>query len=328
MSIGIVMAATERYRIVALDLGDYTSLIAGYRHPLYFAPWWLEVVLPIGQGVCFACYDEDRCLAIFVARLVGRQLITPSFCQYTGVLFLDEELTPYERQSITQAFHHKLPRHTYYHLSYSPSYSDWLGLYWLGYEQTTRYNYLWSVSGFASQQDIRQAMSASQRKNLKATERAGFVFLPTVSVDEVGRILASTASYKGYKSDLPLMLRLIEAGLERGTALVVGVADAMGQLAMVAFWVEHQGVAYLIGEGTDRAVSGKYQLKLFMLMHYIDMMGKRITHIDFEGSMLEPIAKIYQALGAMQQGYMTITRGQRYHPRVLWHRLLAMWSDT
>lgn len=320
------MAASSRYQIVSLDIGDYATLLDGYSYPLYFAAWWLEVVLPADERLCIACYDAERCLAIFVARQIGAQVITPPYCQYAGILFLEDGLSSYERQCITEAFHRDLAPFSHYSLSYSSFYKDWLPLYWLGYRQTTRYNYVWPVADLSSADLFRQAISSSQRKNLRATERAGFTYLPNVSLDEVGDILARTASYKGYKSDLPLMLQLIERGLELGISQVVGVVNSAGEVAMVAFWVEHQGVAYLIGEGTDRERGGKYQLKIFMLMHYILQIRSRIREIDFEGSMLEPIAKIYQALGAEQHSYMTITKGWRYHPLVLWYKLLAKWS--
>lgn len=321
------MAGVSRYNIESLSLDDYKALLEGREYPLYFASWWLQVVMPLDEWVCLACYDAGRCLALFVARLRGGQIVTPPYCQYTGVLFLEDALTSYEKQTIIQVFHYQVPSHTYYHLNYSPDYIDWLGLYWLGYGQSTRYNYVWDVAMLQTAEDIRSAISASLRKNLKSTERAGFVYLPSVQLSDVKGILSSTASYKGYRGDLPLMLRLMHQGLVRGEAQVIGVANAMGELAMVAFWVEHQGVAYLIGEGTDRLRGGKYQLKVFMLMNYILSRRQTIRKIDFEGSMLEPIAKIYQALRADQQSYMTITKGWRYHPRVLWCKLFARWGE-
>lgn len=324
------MTGGLHYRVVSLEWAHYADLLEEREHPLYFAPWWLEVVLRSEERICLGCYDGAQCLAVFVARRLGAQIITPPYCQYAGVLFLEDSLTDYDKQRVTEAFHayEVLPRHAYYHLSYPPHYTDWLAHYWLGYRQTTRYNFVWNIAPLPTSEALRQSISRSQRKNLKATERAGFAFLPSVPLTEAERILASTAAYKGYKSDLPLMLRLIERGLTRGSAHIVGVANAEEALAMVAFWVEHQGVAYLIGEGTDRARGGKYQLKLFMLMHYIELCRGRIGLIDFEGSMLEPIAKIYQALGAEQHSYMSIVKGWRHHPLVLCQRLLARCFKT
>lgn len=324
------MGVASRYRVVSLSPSgedSYAALIEGRCYPLYFAPWWLDTVIPRGEFVSLVCYDGSHPLAVFVAHQRGRELITPTYCQYAGIYFLDDDLTPYVKQVITQVIHRELSSVVYYHLNYSPRYIDWLGLHWLGYAQTTRYNYVWDITSLLTADDILSAISSSLRKNLKATERAGFVYLSSVPLDRAELIFSSTASYKGYKSDVALMRRLMERGLERSTARVVGIASATGELAMVAFWVEHQGVAYLIGEGTDRSVGGKYQLKVLMLTHYILSRPQTIHTIDFEGSMLEPIAKIYQALGAEQQSYMTITKGWRYHPAILWDKLLGRVSN-
>lgn len=313
------MASASPFIVRSLSPESYATLLEGQRHPLYLTPWWLAVVLTEREALRLGCYRGERCVALYTARYTAKQIITPSYCQYTGVYYLDEGLTLYEQQCITQALHAALPSHHYYHVGFAPDYTDWLGLYWLGYRQTTRYNYVWSLAELTSEEAIRQSISSSLRKNLKATVQAGFTFLPSVSTQEALEVLAQTAAYKGYKGDIPLMRRLMDEALVRGAGRLVGIQTATGQLAMVAFWVEHQGVAYLIGEGTNRERSGRYQLKVFMLMNYILLVRSLIDTIDFEGSMLEPIAKIYQALGATQSSYMSITRGRRYSLPFLWH---------
>lgn len=316
------MSKSEYYTAEGISAQHYEALLHGHSYPLYYAPWWLSTASR-GKAVYVASFRADRCVAVLAAALSYGRFITPSFCQYSGILFLDKGLTLYEKQLITQAIHQQLPKHTYYQVNYPPSYTDWLGLHWLSYKQTTRYNYIWDITGITSREELLQSISPTLRKNLKASERAGFVYASNVSIGEAIALLRLTASHKKYRSDFVLQEQLISQSIERGQGQLVGLRTPdTGQLAMVSFFVKHQRVAYLIGEGNDRALSGRYQLKALVLMHYILQEQGGIDLIDFEGSMLEPIAKIYQALGAYQQSYMTISKGSKYSLAGLRARLL------
>lgn len=322
------MASANQYKIVPIDLELYATLVEGKTYPLYFSPWWLSVIFSDQEAFLLACYDkEGMATALFVAQFLAHQIITPAYCQYAGVHYIEENLSLIEQQAITQAFHQNLPKHYYYHLGFSPDYTDWLGLYWLGYKQTTRYNYIWSIDQFTCEEDVKQSIRGSLRKNLKATIKAGFTYHTEISKEEALLMISQNALYKGYKGDFELMSRLIDESVARGQGHLVGVKNREEVLSMVAFWVEHQGVSYLLSEGTDRRLSGRYHLKILMLTNYLLSVRERIKMIDFEGSMLEPIANMYQSLGAIQTSYMTITRGVRYDPRILWHRLFR-WIGT
>ncbi|MDO4692511.1 MAG: hypothetical protein Q4A64_06545 [Porphyromonadaceae bacterium] len=316
------MSKSKHYTAKRISAEQYETLLSGLVYPLYYEPWWLAEASR-GRAFYIACFSGHTCVAVFACILSYGRLITPPFCQYSGIFFLAEGLSLYEKQVISQTIHKELPKHTYYEVNYPPSYTDWLGLRWLDYKQTTRYNYIWDISGITSREELLRSISSTLRKNLKASERAGFVYVSEVSVDEAMTLLRITADHKKYQSDFALQERLIIRSAERGEGQLVGLRTPdTGQLAMVSFFVRHQRVAYLIAEGNNRTLSGRYQLKTLILLHYILQEQESIDQIDFEGSMLEPIAKIYQALGATQQSYMTITKGNKYSLSSIGARLL------
>lgn len=297
-------------RVESLSSEQYAELMRSRPCPLYYLPWWLQEAS--SRLIYLLCSAEEEPLAVLVGELDRGRMLTPRFCQYTGILYFDPNFTAQQRQNIDRAIVAALPRHRYFHLNFPPSYIDWLAFYWQEYQQTTRYNYSWDVSEIWDRDHFLASIGTTLRKNLKASERAGFVYDPVIASAEALELFAKTSQYKGYRSDLALQARLIERSLGQGVGRLVGLRTREGELAMAAFWVEHIGCAYLIGEGCDRALSGKHQLKCLLLLHYVLERRGRIDTIDFEGSMLEPIAKIYQALGARQQPYMVVYRGRKY----------------
>lgn len=311
------------YDVRRVSLEEWQAVLEMHPHPLYYSSWWLDTVAG-GYLQTYICYLGELPLAVSAYLYRYGHIITPPYCQYSGILFLDAGLDRYTQQTIQQAMLDALPRHTYLSIG-SPGGSDWLGYHWRGCRQTLRYNYVWDLRPLGTEADFVASISHTLRRNLKAARRAGFAYAPatTIGLDEAMSLFASTTQYKGYSADLPLLRRLIATALEQGSGVLVGMRNERGQLAMTSFFALHQGRAYLIAEGTDRVLAGKYQLKVLLLMHYVLASYPGLSAIDFEGSMLEPIAKIYQALGAHQETYHRIERGTRRSLSYLLRRLLS-----
>lgn len=307
-----------KYQARLVSPKEWDEALAQRIYPLYYCSWWLSASKPL----LYVCYENERPVALMSCVLSLKRITTPDFCQYTGLYFLDDSLTLNSKQEVERSLFEALPRHNFLQLNYPPNTRDFLGAYWLGYRQTTRFNYVLDIRSLTDEEAFRKSISRSLRQNLKAAERKNFCYKHTLSTTQLLDVLQQNAQYKGYKSNLQTLKRLITKAIERDAADIVGLCTENGSPAMVALFIRHQRAAYLIAEGTNRELAGKVQLKSLMLMHYIQQVKESIDFIDFEGSMIEPIARIYQALGATQQAYHRIERGHKYNLYYLIKRLL------
>lgn len=311
-----------QYDVRELDWETYASLLRGRRYPLYYDPSWLHTILSDDE-ILFGLYRHSICVAVFICQRKYGELINPPFCQYTGVFFLDEGLSQSDKQSICQQIHASLPKHTYFHLNFSPLFVDWLGFYWLGYKQTTRYNYVWDIVHLTTREQILRGMSSYLAKKVQQAERAGFYFDSNIQISDALALFERNGGRKGYQNDWNALKKLLETKNEQPKQ-IVGLRSKDGQLAIASLFVVHQSTAYFIAGGHDPSVSKRYFLNSLLLLSYILWQGGDITQIDFEGSMIEPIAKMYQALGAKPQPYMTLSRGRHRTLSFVLRRLLRI----
>lgn len=290
---------------------EWDALLSEYDYPLYYASWWLEEA-SCGAVRYLVVYCEGQPIAILAYIYQYREILMPPYCQYTGVHYLARGLSLSQQQEAEQAMLLALPRHNFLHLHYAPSSTDFLAAYWLGYKQTLRYNYVLDLKKFSSASDFVSSIAKSLRRNYKASSRLPLVYDRLVQSDELLAFLARTAQDKGYKAQLTILKLLIQVAEREGVARLVALREPESNaLVIAALFVEHKRRAYLIAEGTDRSLASKYQLKTLLLEHYILEVFDTIDEVDFEGSMIKPIAQIYQGYRAVREPYHSIRRGYR-----------------
>ncbi len=303
----------SKYSVRPVLLEEWETVLEGRSYALYYASWWLREATSGGERLLYVCWrDLIHPVAVLAAVMRYGQIILPAYCQYTDVLFLDEEINATTRQSLIRLIHSALPPHNYLYMHCPPASVDSLAYHWMAYKQTTRYNYVWDVRPYTTVDEALSSITHSLRRNTRVAQRAGYVYDAEISVAEALSIFDYTSRYKGYKADLEILEQLIQVGKGRHQALLVGIRDALGgALAMAALIVVHQRRAYLIAEGTNREVSGRHHLKSLLLIHFVAEHRDEVDFIDFEGSMLEPIATIYQGIGASQQLFHSVWQGRR-----------------
>lgn len=307
-----------------IDFETYSALISKLEHRLYFAPFWLETIIQNKTNASLLLLEvstPQETVALFVAMQEAGQIITADYCQQLGICYLSSKLNLHQKQEICLSIHEALPKHDFFHLNFSAKITDWLAWHWLGYKQTTRYNYILPISEIKSTETFIASISKNSRKRIKRNIRDGFSYCNKISISEALPLIMYNADYQGYKHNEKLVKALIERSLANKTGDLIGIRAKNGALAKVSFLVRHQERVYNIFSGNSRNLGGQ-QLKMFLLMNYIIELDEQIKLFDFEGSMLEPVAKIAQAMGGRQEPYFTITKGSRYALPILWHKLL------
>ncbi len=307
-----------------IDFNTYSTLISKVEHSLYFAPWWLETIIQNKKNSSLLLLEvatPQKKVALFVAMQESGQIITADYCQHLGICYLTSNLNLYQKQEICLSIHNALPKHHFFHLNFSAKITDWLAWHWLGYKQTTRYNYILPISKIKSAESFINLISKNSRKRIKRNIRDGFTYCDNIELSEALPLIMHNAHHQGYKLNENIVKALIEKSLANKSSDLIGIRAKNGKLAKVSFLVRHQERVYNIFSGNSRTLGGQ-QLKMFLLMNYIIDLDENIKLFDFEGSMLESVAKIAQAMGASQEPYFTIRKGNRYALPILWQKML------
>ncbi len=308
-----------------ISFEEYDNLITPTSHSLYFSPWWLSTIqanIKEGNFLFYLISRKDEEVALFVALYQHKQIVTADYCQHLGLHYLVTDLTLHQKQEVCLSLHSSLPKHFYFHLNFSPKEVDWLAWHWQGYKQTTRYNYILPIQELDTMEQFMCKISKKNRQNIKANIKKGFYYDTEIDQDEAICLFEQNAKRKDYIINLTLIQHLVNQSKEDRNIDLVGIRDNTHFLVLVALLIKHQDRAYILTSGSEVQTKG-HNLKTFLLINYIIKLDDSIKLFDFEGSMIEPVAKIAQSMGAIQEPYFTIKKGNRYAPTILLSKTIA-----
>jgi len=309
---------------VDYDKGRYRELCESELSiPLYSQAWWLDAVAgKNGWGVVLVHNGSKviGSLPIIQKHKLGFLIISqPTLTQSLGP-WIRQSAAKYSKalgqeKDILIALEKGLPSSTaVYRQNWSPSRTNWLPFYWLGYEQTTRYTYRLNlrhgVDGLWEdmQENIR-------RECRKARERFFIEIRQARSVSEFYQINAKTFKRQGkqipYKQEM--VAAIYDAAAKRGQADLLIAADKSGNIHAGTFIVRDSQAAYYLMGGSDPKYrnSGAGSLVLW------EAVCRQISHVDyfdFEGSMLEPVERFFRGFGASQIPYFQV---QKFNSKLL-----------
>jgi lipid II:glycine glycyltransferase (peptidoglycan interpeptide bridge formation enzyme) len=211
-----------------------------------------------------------------------------------------------------------LPRWDYFEASFHHRVTNWLPFYWRGFEQTTRYTYvLDQISDLEKvwwhcQENVRRNIRKAQRKLQIRTDLRLNHLLDLVE-----------ATFRRQARGLPfgreLMQRIDAACSQRDARRMFFAEDAQGRIHAALYLVVDENFAYYLLGGADPELreSGAQNLLLWEAIRCASGMGLKF---DFEGSMVEPIERVFRAFGARQVPYLHVY-GARPLARILLHIL-------
>jgi hypothetical protein len=287
---------------------------------LFGQPWWLEAVSPGAWGEA----RVERNGAV-VARLpwasrrlpvrgitltrLGTPKLTP---------FVVPELQLGGGKPVTQlAAEHRLlegliadlPRFDYLSYTFPPSFTNWLPFYWHGFQGTLRATYV--LDDIRDLDAIWSGMSDKVRNTIRKAEKT----LEVVEDGDASRLAdASRGTFQRKDRSSPFDRDLLDrvqgavAAHDAGVTLsaVDGQERAHGSLMLV--WDDDRSY-YLVG-GRQNETSGNGAQSL-LLWDAIRRASLRTSVFDFEGSMIEGVARFFRSFGAQPEPYIQITGASR-----------------
>lgn len=277
------------------------------------------------QAVCHGkewdvalCEEPDGTITGAMPYLIGRKLgmryvLQPQLTQYCGPWYrLAEGLSECDRLNEEERIAEVLMQQiealglAYYQQNFAPQITNWLPYSWMGFSQTTRYTY--RIAPIADSEQVYAGFHHRRKHEIRRCE-GGVEATTEVSALEFAQMHQRCYTANGGHDLLPesLIVRVIEAAMERRQGALLGLKDAQGGLlaALFAPFDDHWAYALMMAVEPDAEQKG---LRAMLMWQMMRLLRDRSQGFDFEGSMHKGVEHYYRFFGANQVPYMSIEK--------------------
>jgi hypothetical protein len=187
------------------------------------------------------------------------------------------------------------------------SVTNWLPLYWQGYQQSTRYSYLLDISDL---QGVQNGVNRNIRRNLQKAAAQ----IKIEHWDDPQRFYGvNKLSFDRQNIPMPYALQQF---LSHDKALAVQkrrkfffAVDQRGQVhgASYIMWDDRVGYYHLAGDDPNLRHHGAGILLIWEAIRFLHQ-DLGLKSLDFEGSMIKNVEAIRRQFGAIQTPYFSVTQ--------------------
>jgi hypothetical protein len=279
---------------------------------LFCHTWWLDAVAPGSYDLLTVGSGDEIQAAWPIVWESGRQrsrMVMPPLTQKLGILFAPNKAKYAER--LSQEHHwmdellSKIPPNTYVEAQFHENFTNWLPFHWQGYQQTTRYTYvfedltnldhLWEEMRHGARCQIRKAQKCGIR--CREIEDASYFY------DLNKRIFARRGLDTPYTCEL--FVRLDEACRRNAHRKIMIAEDAEGRPHASRYYVYDERCLYAIAGGADDVLrnSGACNLLDWEMIRFASTVSQRF---DFTGSVTPGIEQYMREFGPKRAPYSLI----------------------
>jgi len=265
---------------------------------------WDQAILAAGNGLLYACSWYLDCIAPDWDALVANdyEYVFPVTVKHKYKLpyivqpFLAQQLGLFSARKISESvlrkFIAKLPSFSYeINLNYNNPLPEGLAMPNLILDISKNY------------ESIRNTYSKNTRRNIAKAHQYVYSYVEIDSDLFIKKY--HTSEHRDKKVNQSLIGKVVKEGFDRGYIRCSAVVAPDGTYdALLAYGVFNQRISYLFPVSSER---GKQQSAMFMLVDELIIKYAGTNNIfDFEGSMIEGIARFYRGFGANEQPYRII----------------------
>lgn len=282
--------------------------------PIFSQDWWLDAVAEDKWDVTIV-ESEGKIVAslpFLVHRRFGFKILTtPALTQSLGP-WLKITAEKYSKKlaqekKLIQQLYNRLPNHAEYNQNWHYKYKNWLPLYWLGYEQTTRYTY--RIEDLASLDDVWDGLQENIRREIRKAEKRRIKVRTDLELGDFLNLNKKVFLRQGVQIPYSefLVRKIHEAASSRNAVKTFIAVDDEGRhhSAVYIVWDENSAYYLLGGGDPDLRNSGATSLCMWEAIKFSSTVTKSF---DFEGSMIEPIERFFRGYGAKQTAYSNIKK--------------------
>ena len=284
--------------------------------PIFSQPWWLDSVA--GEDDWDVCLVERggqtiASMPYVIKNRIGFKLcsmptltqtlgpwIRPSAAKYAKQLAQQKELM---NQLIQQ-----LPDFDYFLQNWHYSQTNWLPFYWKGFKQSNSYTYV--IEDLSDLGKIWSGFRENIRRDIrKASNRFNLLINDSLSVTDFlelnKRVFDRQNKHPPYSEEF--VHKLDRSCIENSSRKIFIAIDEDGRKHAGVYIIWDKDSAYYLMGGGDPELRNSGATSLCM-WEAIKFASTVVNKFDFEGSMIEPVERFFQAFGAKQQSYCTITK--------------------
>lgn len=284
--------------------------------PLMLRPFWLDAVSgEMGWDVCLATDQGGEVTGSLVYQLSNYQCFTivkmPPLTDYSGLWLHYPENQ--EKNSSRYAFEKEvcnslivqLPKTAFFYQQWHPAISNWLPFYWQGFRQTTLYTYRLNLT-HANQ--LFANFKAATRTHIRKAEKELTVEKSNdlAALYELIKLSFQRQQLRPYFS-YDILQRLDKELIKSNLRTIYLVRDHNKKLHAGAYITWDEQCAYYLLSGADptlRDSSAMYLLLWQVIQDQID----RVSTLDFMGSILEPVERVFRSFGGALTPHFKITK--------------------
>ncbi len=284
--------------------------------PLFSQAWWLDATAGEGVWDVALVFEKDEIVASMpyvVKRKFGFTIISqPILTQCLGP-WLRPSTAKYSRQlglqkKRIQELFAQLPRFDHFQQHWHHSLTNWLPVYWMKFQQTTRYTYV--IDGMDNLDDVLSNFDASYRNKMKKAEKI-VTIEHDLSIEDFYKINSLTFSRQ--KLETPYSLEFLRHHDQIlscvGRRKIFYAQDQDGKIhsALYLTWDSSSSYVHMVGEDPDLRNSGAGILLIWEAIKYTaNVLG--LQRFDFEGSVMENVEPVRRDCGGVQTPYFSITK--------------------
>jgi hypothetical protein len=280
-------------------------------HCIFQEPWWLDAVaedawqdIEIAHGGQVAARMPIVLRRKFGFRVIRQPPLTPVLGPWLRPASGNPAKQQAREKELLNELIGKLPQWDYFEASFHHRVTNWLPFHWRGFQQTTRYTYL--LENVTNLDAVWAGLHESVRRNIRKARRQLSIGTD-IRLDRLLDVVELTFRRQGQKLPFSreVMFRIDAACSARDARRTFFAEDAQGRIHAVLYLVIGDDYAYYLlgGADPDLRESGAQNLLLWEAIRCASDMGRMF---DFEGSMIEPIERIFRGFGARQTPYLHV----------------------
>ncbi|MCK9237726.1 MAG: GNAT family N-acetyltransferase [Thiopseudomonas sp.] len=283
--------------------------------PIFSQAWWLDSVAGDNWDVVLVEKGDtiQASLPFVTRKRFGLTVLCmPPLTQTLGP-WMRPSSAKYAKQlsqekDLLQALYSQLPAHALYSQNWHHSRTNWLPLFWQGYEQTTRYTYCLSM--LSDKEALWSELQVNIRTDIrKAQNKEGVTVRTDLTIENFLELNKKVFARQGmalpYSEDLVRNIHAAASKHNAGKFFIAEDEQGRHHAGVYIIWDENSAYYLLGGGDPELRNSGATSLCIWEAIQFAATVTKSF---DFEGSMIEPIERFFRAFGAIQTPYFAISK--------------------
>lgn len=292
----------------------YQQFISHQEIPIYLSSWFLNEVCGMDHwNVCY--YDIDgevqAIWVYFIKKKAGLKYITmPTLVKYMGPFFLTK-VTPEEKGRMVQKMKLMLPSTSYFYQQWEPSIQEDLINKNINLDHCDRDTFLWDIS--VNSEDLQSKMDSNYRRAIRKHTDQLYISMrdqhisTTEEIDLFIQLIERTmGSLNDHKLQKESIIKLILESEQRKAGKLIMLYHEE-KLVGGSFTIWDSQKAYYVFAANNMEYNKWYPgvQTAWKTVHYLKE-NTSVSQLDFLGSSIESIARVWRKIGAVKTKYPVI----------------------